>query len=714
MGIVLLGLFIWINQPVRIYFPPLLLVNSVSLTCPILNLVLFSFNAPLGACPNCRGLGVTLEVDHHLLVPNPQLSIEQGAIKYFRNSMVKNNFDWQKFTALLNYYAIPINQPYEALSVAAKNYLLYGSTTKINYEIKGAHFNSTKEGLLEGVAHLIKRRHEETTSMRARDYYASYLSESECRACHGARLNPLALSVRVADLNIFQFTELAAEDALQVIKNLTLSVSDQQIAHLIIQEITNRLQFLNEVGLTYLTLSRMAKTLSGGEAQRIRLATQIGSQLAGVIYVLDEPSIGLHQKDNHLLINTLQNLRDLGNTLIVVEHDDDTILAADWVVDIGPGAGIHGGEIIVNGSLDDLLANRDSITAAYLNETQQIMVPARRWGGNGKKLIVEQAQVNNLQKITVNFPLNKLIVVTGVSGSGKSSLVNEVLYKSLRASLAAKQPQNIACAALKGSQYIDKVIHISQDPIGKTPRSNPATYTSVFDDIRDLFAATPAAKAKGYLKGRFSFNVPGGRCAKCEGDGIIKISMQFLPTVYITCEVCDGKRYNDETLLVTFKEKNIYDVLEMTVTEALDFFANQPKIKQKLTTVAAVGLDYIKLGQPATSLSGGESQRVKLSTYLLKKATGKTVYLLDEPTTGLHNDDVQKLLAVLQQLVRKGETVIVIEHNLHVVKTADYIIDLGPDGGKYGGQVVVTGTPEQVVQHPTSYTAQYLKGYLKR
>lgn len=685
-------------------------------TVPHLEPRLFSFNAPLGACASCRGLGVTLEVDPNLLIPDPRLSIEQGAIKYLRNAMVSANFDWQKFQALLNYYAIPVNKAYNLLSRQEQHYILYGSDTKITYKIASASIMSTKHDYLEGVAVLIKRRYAETTSTRAREYYASYLQAQQCLTCAGARLNKEALAVKVNQLDIFTFTTLAIEDALVFMRQLpkTLSTNDQQIARLIMSEITNRLTFLHEVGLTYLTLARMAKTLSGGEAQRIRLATQIGSQLAGVIYVLDEPSIGLHQKDNHLLIQTLRNLRDLGNTLIVVEHDDDTVLAADWIVDIGPKAGVHGGEIIVNGTLQDLLVTKDSVTAAYLNETKTIPVPTSRMGGNGKKIVIYKAQANNLQKINVTFPLQKLIVVTGVSGSGKSSLVNEVLYQSLKASLHYKTPHYVACEKIKGLEHIDKVIHISQDPIGKTPRSNPATYTSVFDDIRDLFATTPLAKAKGYLKGRFSFNVPGGRCAKCEGDGIIKISMQFLPTVYITCEVCHGKRYNDETLLVRFKNKNIYDVLNMTVAEALVFFANQPKIKQKLTTIIAVGLDYIKLGQPATSLSGGESQRVKLSTYLLKKPTGKTLYLLDEPTTGLHNDDVRKLLVVLQQLVTKGETVVVIEHNLHVIKTADYIIDLGPDGGKYGGCVVAHGTPEQVVKQDGSYTAHYLQGYLKK
>lgn len=687
-----------------------------SFTVPHLEPRLFSFNAPLGACASCRGLGVTLEVDPNLLIPDPSLSIEQGAIKYLRNAMVSANFDWQKFQALLNYYAIPVNKAYNLLSKQEQHYILYGSDTKITYKIASASIMSTKHDYLEGVAVLIKRRYTETTSTRAREYYASYLQAQQCLTCAGARLNKEALAVKVNQLDIFTFTTLAIEDALAFMRQLpkTLSTNDQQIARLIMSEITNRLTFLHEVGLTYLTLARMAKTLSGGEAQRIRLATQIGSQLAGVIYVLDEPSIGLHQKDNHLLIQTLRNLRDLGNTLIVVEHDDDTVLAADWIVDIGPKAGVHGGKIIVNGTLQDLLVTKDSLTAAYLNETKTIPVPTSRMGGNGKKIVVLQAQANNLQKINVTFPLQKLIVVTGVSGSGKSSLVNEVLYQSLKASLHYKKPHYVACEKIKGLEHIDKVIHISQDPIGKTPRSNPATYTSVFDDIRDLFAATPLAKAKGYLKGRFSFNVPGGRCAKCEGDGIIKISMQFLPTVYITCEVCNGKRYNDETLLVRFKNKNIYDVLNMTVAEALVFFTNQPKIKQKLATIVAVGLDYIKLGQPATSLSGGESQRVKLSTYLLKKPTGKTLYLLDEPTTGLHNDDVRKLLVVLQQLVTKGETVVVIEHNLHVIKTADYIIDLGPDGGKYGGCVVAHGTPEQVVTQEGSYTGHYLQGYLKK
>lgn len=675
---------------------------------------LFSFNAPQGACKECKGIGIKLEVDKDLLVPNQNLTINQGAIVFLKNLVGTSNIDWQKFKVLAYHYGVDLDVEFAKLNDHQVKKILYGSDEPIDINIKTSSGNTYKSyDYIEGVCAVIERRYTETISEAAREYYKQFMSDRKCTSCKGKRLNEIALAVKIDKFDISDFTFLPIDEELEMILNLQLTETQQEIARLVVQELTNRLNFLNRVGLSYLSLSRNAQTLSGGEAQRIRLATQIGSQLTGVLYVLDEPSIGLHQKDNQLLIDTLKNLRDLQNTLIVVEHDEDTMLAADWIVDIGPGAGLAGGQIVVQGTIDEIKKSKTSITAQYLNHSLKIEVPLKRRGGNGKVVEVIGAKENNLQNVNVKFPLNKFICVTGVSGSGKSSLVNQILWKGIKRNLGMITEKAGQHDSIKGIDNIDKVINISQDPIGKTPRSNPATYTSVFDDIRDLFATGPEAKMRGYLKGRFSFNVAGGRCENCQGDGTLKIAMHFLPTVEVQCEVCEGKRYNEETLMVKYKTKNIYDVLEMTVDEALIFFTNQTKIKQKLTTMQEVGLGYIKLGQSATQLSGGEAQRVKLSTFLLKRATGKTMFILDEPTTGLHIDDVNRLLKVLNKIVDNGDTVVVIEHNLDVIKVADYIIDLGPNGGKFGGKVIVTGTPEQIINNDVSYTAKYLKPYLK-
>ena len=678
---------------------------------PTLEPRLFSFNAPLGACATCHGLGITEEVDVDILIPDPDLSINEGGIRYYKNIVGTENIEWQTFAMLCKTYKIPLDKPIKTFTKKQMNIILYGSDRPIKYVIYSSSGNRyDRNDFIEGVKKLIERRYVETTSSWSKDWYHSFMMESTCPTCGGKRLNKEALSVIVGDKNIMEFTAMSVVQALDWLDKLTLTETQAKIAELVIKEIRNRLQFLKDVGLDYLTLDRLAGTLSGGEAQRIRLATQIGSRLSGVLYVLDEPSIGLHQRDNARLIETLKNMRDLGNSLIVVEHDEETMMSADWIVDIGPGAGIHGGNVMASGTPLEVMKNENSITGLYLSGKKRIDVPKSRRKGNGKYVEIQGASENNLKHINVKFPLGKFVVVTGVSGSGKSTLVNEIFTKAVQQSIGKmKRVKPGKFDKIKGTENIDKLVQIDQDPIGRTPRSNPATYTGVFDDIRDVFAATPEAKMRGYDKGRFSFNVKGGRCEACQGDGVKVISMNFLPDVYVPCEVCHGQRYNDATLQCTFKGKNIYEVLEMPVEEALSFFANNPKIKNKLQTLNDVGLGYLKLGQSSTTLSGGEAQRVKLASELQKKPTGKTVYILDEPTTGLHTDDVKRLIAVLQRIVDTGNTVLVIEHNLDVIKCADWIIDLGPEGGDNGGTVIVTGTPEKVAKEEKSWTGQYLK-----
>lgn len=682
---------------------------------------LFSFNAPAGACPECKGVGVRLEVDEDLIMPDNSLSINQGGIEYYKNVVNTTNLEWQRLKILSHHYLIDMDQPLNKLTKEQIKIIMRGSTEPITYSLTSANGRKyPNHDYIEGVATLIERRYIETTSDFAREYYRKFMTQKTCLTCNGTRLNDDALSVKLHTtlkgkkqlLNISQLTKLDIEETLDAINNIHLLTHQEEIAKLVLIEIKKRLNFLINVGLNYLSLSRNAQTLSGGESQRIRLATQIGAQLTGVLYVLDEPSIGLHQRDNNKLITTLKTMRDLGTTLLVVEHDEDTMLASDWLIDIGPKAGIHGGEIVAEGTPEVVMANPQSITGQYLVGTKYIKLPKTRRSGNGNVLEIKNATINNLNNLSAKFPLGKFIAVTGVSGSGKSSLVNEILYNDLHKILNKKNQKPLSL--IKGYENVDKIIAISQEPIGRTPRSNPATYTSVFDDIRDLFASNPEAKIRGYTKSRFSFNVPGGRCERCNGDGVIKISMHFLPDVYVPCEVCEGKRYNSETLQVKYKGKNIYDVLELPVEISLEFFANQPKIQKKLLVLDEVGLGYIKLGQQATELSGGEAQRIKLAAYLQKKATGKTMYILDEPTTGLHIDDIKKLIKVLNKIVDNGDTVIVIEHNLEVIKVADYIIDLGPEGGKYGGKIITTGTPEQIIQNEDSYTGQFLKPILTR
>ncbi len=675
----------------------------------------FSFNNPFGACPKCAGLSVLMKVDPKLIVPNPELSIKEGAIQASGwSSSDGGTIAQMYYEGLANAYDFSLDTPFKDLSKKAKDVIFYGTDgKKIKLERRSEYGSGTYMTDFEGIINNLERRYRETTSEWSRNEIEGYMSTVKCPECGGARLKKESLGVTVGDININDFSNKSIGEEIEFLCNLKLRERDEMIGSQIIKEIKGRLEFLSSVGLDYLSLARPSATLSGGEAQRIRLATQIGSSLMGVLYILDEPSIGLHQRDNAKLLNTLRHLRDIGNTLIVVEHDEETMEAADYIVDVGPGAGIHGGEIVCCGSIDDIKNCEKSVTGQYLSKKKFIPLPEKRREGNGKSLVVYGAKENNLKNIDVEFPLGKFISVTGVSGSGKSSLVNEILKKYLVTKLNGAKKIPGEHDKITGTEYLDKVIDIDQSPIGRTPRSNPATYTGVFNDIRELFASTVDSKKKGYKANRFSFNVKGGRCEACQGDGIVKIEMHFMSDIYVPCEVCKGKRYNRETLEVHYKGKNIADILDMTVEEGMNFFESIPKIHRKIKTLYDVGLGYIKIGQPATTLSGGEAQRVKLATELARQSTGKTVYILDEPTTGLHTADVHRLIDVLQKFVDKGNTVIVIEHNLDVIKVADHIIDLGPEGGNGGGRIVSQGTPEEVAKCKKSYTGMYLKEVLK-
>ncbi len=674
---------------------------------------MFSFNNPFGACKKCGGLGSYKEIDPNLIIPNKKLSINQGAIKASGWNVNDGSIAKMYYEGLAKEYGFSLDVPVEMIPEEGLHAILYGTgDRKLTMKRTTSYGTGTYKNTFEGIITNLKRRYEETSSDWARSDIESVMTTCVCPDCGGSRLTPAIMSVTVGGKNIYEFCKMPIGDELKFISNLQLTEREKIIGTLVVNEIKERLEFLNSVGLEYLSLSREAATLSGGEAQRIRLATQIGSSLMGVLYILDEPSIGLHQRDNDKLLGTLKHLRDLGNTLIVVEHDEDTMRNADYIVDIGPGAGIHGGELVAAGSVDDIINCERSITGMYLSGRRSIPVPEKRRKGSGKKLTIYKAAENNLKNINVEIPLGKFVAVTGVSGSGKSSLVNEILNKYLSNVLNGAKKRPGKFEKITGADNLDKVINIDQSPIGRTPRSNPATYTGVFNDIRELYAQTPDAKQRGYKANRFSFNVKGGRCEACQGDGIVKIEMHFLADVYVPCEVCSGRRYNRETLEVKFKGKSIFDVLEMTVDEGVEFFAQQPKIYNKLKTLSEVGLGYIKIGQSATTLSGGEAQRVKLATELSRRSTGRTIYILDEPTTGLHTADVHRLVDVLNMLVDSGNTVVVIEHNLDIIKTADHIIDLGPEGGNGGGEIVATGTPEEVAQCEKSYTGQYLKKYL--
>ena len=696
---------------------------SQNYSCPDCNISIeeltprmFSFNNPFGACPTCSGLGTIQKIDPYLLMPDTNISLLDGGLKGMGwNQAKENNMGVMYLKSLGVHYKVDVTKPIKDLPEDFVNKVLYGTgDEKIDFRYESATGVRNFTAPFEGVVNTMERRYRETSSNGMREFYEMYMAESHCYECDGARLNKAALAVTVGDKNIHELTTLSITEIKQFISNLKLTEKQEMIAHQILKELHARLQFLIDVGLDYLTLARSAGTLSGGEAQRIRLATQIGSGLTGVLYILDEPSIGLHQRDNEKLIATLKKLRDLGNTLIVVEHDEDTMYAADHIIDIGPGAGVHGGNVIAEGTAEEIKKNEKSITGKYLSGKLKIEVPAKRRKGNKKCLEIVGAAENNLKDVNVRIPLGKMVAVTGVSGSGKSSLINEVLYKKLANDLNKASLRPGKCKEIKGIDNLDKVIAIDQSPIGRTPRSNPATYVGVFDLIRDLFAETNEAKLRGYSKGRFSFNVSGGRCEACEGEGITKIEMHFLSDVYVPCDVCNGKRYNRETLEVKYKGKNIYDVLNMTVEEALDFFANIPRIKNKIQTLCDVGLGYIKLGQSSTTLSGGEAQRVKLANELCRKSTGKTMYILDEPTTGLHTADIHKLISILDRLVDAGNSMIIIEHNLDIIKVADHIIDLGPEGGIRGGEIIAEGTPEEISKNNNSHTGRFLKKILKQ
>ena len=672
---------------------------------------MFSFNAPYGACDDCKGLGVKLKIDEDLIIPNKDLSINEGGIVSL--NLEDGNIYSTQINTLSKYYNIPLDKPIKDLKKEELDLILYGSKDILEFNYKSKNGNTrTSKDYFEGVITNLERRYIETKSGWIRDWIENFMTELPCPTCHGSRLNDSVLAVLINEKNIYELTKMSIKKLRDFLENLTLSKEQEKIAELLLKEILNRLNFLLNVGLEYLTLDRVAGTLSGGEASRIRLATQIGSRLTGVLYVLDEPSIGLHQRDNEKLINSMLEMRDLGNTLIVVEHDTDTMLASDYLVDIGPLAGTHGGCVVACGTPLEVMNNEDSLTGKYLKGIYKIEVPKTRRKGNKKYLEVIGAKENNLKNINVKIPLGKFVCVTGVSGSGKSTLVNEIIYKAVANNIYKSKDKPGEFKKIKGLENIDKVVHISQSPIGRTPRSNPATYTGVFDDIRDVFTDTKEAKIKGYDKGRFSFNVKGGRCEACFGDGVKKIEMHFLPDVYVPCEVCHGTRYNNETLSIKYKDKNIYDVLEMRVEEAYEFFQNIPKIKNKLQVLMDVGLDYIKLGQSAPTLSGGEAGRIKLAKELQKKPTGKSLFILDEPTTGLHIHDIKKLLSILNRIVDNGDTVLIIEHNLDVIKVADYIIDLGPEGGDFGGTIIAIGTPEEICKVDNSYTGQFLKKYL--
>jgi len=677
---------------------------------------MFSFNNPIGACPACTGIGYLMKMDEDLIIPDKSKTLYDG-VKAFGASTMKKGDTMAKmyFESIARHYGVDIKVPIKKLPRDFLNKILYGTgTEEIDFEYTSAAGTRKYRAPFEGVIPTLERRYNETKSQGMRDFYEMYMSDSECPECHGARLKPEVLAVKIGDKNINELTDMSIDKIKNYLNSLTLNKTEQMIADQILKELNKRLQFLIDVGLDYLTLSRNAGSLSGGEAQRIRLATQIGSGLTGVLYILDEPSIGLHQRDNDKLLATLKKLRDLGNSVLVVEHDEDTMYAADQVIDIGPGAGVHGGNVMAQGTAEEIKLVPESITGQYLSGKKQIRVPEKRRKSNGRAIEVKGATEHNLKNINVKFPLGQFVCVTGVSGSGKSTLVNEILYKTIARELNGSNEKPGKCKEIKGIDNIDKIINIDQSPIGRTPRSNPATYTGVFDFIRDIFAGTNEAKMRGYDKGRFSFNVAGGRCEACNGDGVLKIEMHFLPDIYVPCEICKGQRYNRETLEVKYKDKTISDVLNMTVEEALEFFKNIPKIKNKIQTLYDVGLGYIKLGQPSTTLSGGEAQRIKLATELSKKATGKTLYILDEPTTGLHIADVHKLVDILQRLVDTGNSIIVIEHNLDLIKTADYIIDLGPEGGDKGGQIISVGTPEQVARNEYSYTGKFLRKYLEK